>query len=1219
LSFVHLHCHSAYSLFEGTTTPQTLIAMAKRLKMPALALTDRNNLYGAVHFYTLAQKAGVKPIIGMEVDLDDGSTLVLVARNFDGYKNLCHLATVLRLQSDPEAFPPAGFDDEEEEIPPWEAGVWGVPVFGFTPKTKIAPITISRPPKETRLPRELILSGRHVRGLIALSGGGRGLVNSLVMRGKTQSAARAAGMLSSAFGEGNFFIELQATCEQDRQAIPSLVALANNLNIPIIATNNVLYARPEDEATAQALASARNGARANHMQDMRLQVEEGGSRDFPGRGEDVGSERYFRSDEEMARLFTGYPQALANSHFIADQCNLELPVGKPLFPSVEIPSNETPYSRLWKLCFAGATRRYRPLTGPPIARLKYELEVIDALGFCPYFLVVHDIVRFAHSRDIPIMARGSAANSLVAYVLDITQVDPLQHDLLFERFLNPSRAEFEMPDIDLDLCWRRRDEVLRYVYERFGRDHVAIVGTYITFRQRSAWREMAKALGISPERINRVAGRLHHAVSPEEALDGSDDLPVLRGIVEAPMDGQDDYDPALANANLDTLSQKLRDGREREALQLCKAIEGLPRHAGMHCGGVVITPTPIADLIPLQRAARDPSLAITQYDKNAIEAMGLVKMDLLGSRALTALVDALHASGLAQGKGDVQRSLDTIPFDDAATYRMMAQGETLGCFQLESPGMRALLKWLRPRNLNDIAIAISLFRPGPLEGGFLETFMRRRLGQEPVTYHHPAMQPILEETGGVILYQEQFLKLAHTLAGLGLGDAEKLRKDLGKARTPEERTRLGSWFIAGAIERGIDQIQAEKVWDVIAGYTGFGFCKAHACSYALTAYRSAYMKAHYPAEFLASVVNNGGGYYGPNVYLEDARRLQVELLPPDANISGAWCAVPAPPRSRSIRLGLQFIKGLSERTIAALVGERQNRGRYNSLPDLMGRVEMKPQEVEALVKVGACDNLGNDANMPIISAVEGDLGEVMGATYVPALTRKQMVWLLPSLLSLRKSKGAFYRARNNTAATHIHLLKATGSDGASMQMAMGEFDLTQSSEGPKILGNRLGHIEAPDVDDYTLQEKLRLEQKVIGFSVSRNEMELYGDTLGKQGVTNSSELAQHSGREVTIAGVVVAGRRHTTKGGEPMLFFTLQDVNGIIETVLFPEAYKENGGVLANGGYGPYLVRGVVQVSGTGRGIGVLPPADLRPADAASIKMHPVVIASEVRLLIIEE
>jgi DNA-directed DNA polymerase III PolC len=1212
MGFVHLHCHSAYSLFEGTATPQTLISMAKRLKMPALALTDRNNLYGAIHFYTLAQKAGIKPITGMDVELDDGSNLVLLARNFDGYKNLCHLATVLRLKSDPEAFPPAGFD-EDEEIPPWEDGVWGVPVFGFTPK--IAPISISRPPKEARLPRELILSGRHVRGLIALSGGQRGLVNSLVMRGKTQSAARAAGMLLSAFGEGNFFIELQATCEGDRQALPSLVALANNLNIPIVATNNVLYARPEDRATAQALAAAHNGARVHRAQDMGLEVEEGAT-DFPSSREDVGSERYFRSDEEMAQLFSDYPQALANSHFLAEQCNVELPIGKPLFPSVEIPSNETPYSRLWKLCFAGATRRYRPLVGPVIARLKYELEVIDRLGFCPYFLVVHDIVRFAHSRDIPIMARGSAANSLVAYVLGITQIDPLQHDLLFERFLNPSRAEFEMPDIDLDLCWRRRDEVLHYVYERFGRDHAGIVGTYITFRQRSAWREMSRALGISAERINRVASRLHHAVSPEEALDGSDDLPVLRGIVEAPLEGQDDYDSTSAGANLDTLSQKLKDSKEREALQLCKAIEGLPRHAGMHCGGVVITPGPIADLIPLQRAARDPTLAITQYDKDAIEAMGLVKMDLLGSRALTALVDALHASGLAQGKGDVQRSLDAIPFDDPATYRMMAEGETLGCFQLESPGLRSLLKWLRPRSLNDIAIAISLFRPGPLEGGFLETFMRRRLGQEPVTYHHPSMQPILEETSGIILYQEQFLRLAHDLAGLDLGDAEKLRKDLGKTRSPEERARLGSLFVAGAIERGIDQLQAERVWEIVAGYTGFGFCKAHACSYALTAYRSGYVKAHYPAEFLASVVNNGGGYYGPSVYLEDARRLRVELLPPDANSSGAWCEVPT--GTRSIRLGLQFLKGFSERTIAALTLERRSRGRFHSLPDLMSRVEMKPAEVEALVKVGGCDNLGADANMPRITAFEGGLGDAEAAAYMPALTRKQMMWLLPSLLSVRKSKarGTFYRARANADVDSIRLsMQATGSDGLSMQMMMS--DLVQgSSDSPKILGSHLQHLSVPSIGEYSLAEKLHLEREVVGFAVSRNEMELYGDHLAEEGVVRSCELAKHAGREVRVAGVVVAGRRHTTKDGNPMLFISLQDVDGLVEVVLFSEAYKAHGEVLANGGYGPYVVRGLVQVSGKGRAIGIQPSPDLRPTDAASIKMHPVVICNEVRLLI---
>ncbi len=704
MGFVHLHCRSGFSLLEGTATPHALVRRAKQLKMPALALTDHNSLYGMVDFYTHAQKAGIKPIIGMDVDLDDGHSLTLLARNMDGYRNLCHLATVLRLHSDPEVFAPAGFgdgevgeyEDEDNEILPWDDGMWGVPVFAFTQKpVPIVPTGSTRRTgnagKEPRLPREMLLSGRHSRGLIALSGGKRGGVNSLVMQGKTRQAARVAGMLLSAFGEGNFFIELTAHDEADSSAMPALVGLANDLGIPIVATNDVLYLGREDAPTALALAlaAARKGVRGvrglhgvhevhevHEVQGSPMQVGDGTQRaadaskaeastewNVEGRseiGREVGRERYFKSAEEMAKLFGAYPQALANASYIAERCNVELPLHKPLFPSVDLHPGETPFSRLWKLCFAGATRRYRPLTKPAIARLKYEPEVIESLGFCPYFLVVYDIVRFAHSRDIPILARGSAADCMVAYVLGITQIDPIEYDLLFERFLNPSRAEFELPDIDLDLCWRRRDEVLHYVYERYGREHVAIVGTYITFKLRSAWREMAKALGVPMERINRVAARLPHILQAEgeseredqeeneEEFDRVEDRVEGSENVLEP-DEQGRRSPSDTGATGDF---SLRDKTERAAFELAKAIEGLPRHMGMHCAGVVITPqaTPIADLVPLQRAARDPSMAITQYDKEAIEAMGLVKMDLLGSRALTTLVDAIHASGLIMAK-----------------------------------------------------------------------------------------------------------------------------------------------------------------------------------------------------------------------------------------------------------------------------------------------------------------------------------------------------------------------------------------------------------------------------------------------------------------------------------------------------------------------------------------------------------------------------------------
>jgi DNA polymerase-3 subunit alpha len=1265
VGFVHLHCHSGYSLLEGTAKPQSLISAAKRHGMNALALTDRNNLYGAVPFYIQAQKAGIKPVLGMEIDLDDGSSIVLLARNGDGYRNLCQLATVLRLNADPGALQPPGYDeDEAEEAPFWENGLWGVPVFGFTGKPKKPkPASINIPSaqlqKEARLPRALLLSGRHARGLIALSGGRHGLVNSLVMRGKIAQAAKALGTLITAFGEGNVFIELQLLDEKDAAVLPALVNLANDMSVPIVATSDVLYLTAEDAPTARALAAVRHGIRHKPYSVHTQTMDE--LRGDTALREEVGTERYFKSADEMARLFAEYPQALAalaNTSFIAEQCNLELPLHKPIFPSVGLQSGETAYSRLWKVCFAGATRRYRPLNKQVIARLKHELEIIEELGFSPYFLVVYDIVHFAHSRDIPILARGSAANSLAAYVLGITQVDPLEKDLLFERFLNPSRAEFEMPDVDLDVCWRRRDEVLHYIYERYGRDHVATVGTHITFRLRSAWREMAKVMGVSTERIGYIANRLPHIFELQDEQDDTSEIAEM-GTLESATEYEGYQELVDVQVGVSIGSgvgvgvgnpPKFRDENELTAYHLAQAIEGLPRHSGMHCAALVITPDPLANLVPLQRAARDPSMAITQYDKDAVEALGLVKMDILGSRALTTLVDAVEASGLAKGvDGGLEKCLQTIPVDDERTYRMMAEGNTLGCFQTESPGMRALLKWLRPRNLDDVAIAISLFRPGPLEGGFLETFMRRHLGDEAVSYAHPAMEPILRDTRGVILFQEQFLRLVHTLAGLNLGEAEKLRKELGKTRSAEERTRLGNQFVAGAIERGIDQLQAQKVWEIVSGYSGFGFCAAHAHSYALTAYRSAYMKAHYPAEFLAAQINNMGGYYGPAVYVEEARRLHVKLLVPHMNVSGAWCEVPRNPRgsgkARSIRFGLQFVRGLSEKTIQAILTERSNGGRFHSLLDLMARVEMSPPEVTALVKVGACDDLaamdadgdvGAYAAMPSIMPVRGSLGEVTEVEAVrgpiKALNRKQMMWLLPSLLSaseLRTRRGVARPSSSQKDHAIWTRILATGSDGKGLQVIMGEMNELIEGEhrgrwgwsNAKVLGDinnhqhyqnyqhlSYQHTEVPSLEEYTLAEKLKLEQEALGFVVTCNEMEL----LHVPDAILSGELHKYADREVTVAGVLAAGHRHSCKDGSAMLFLTVQDREGLIEVVLFPDVYKANGETLANCGNGPYLISGRVQVTGKGRGIGIQPPVDLRPTDAVALKMHPVIVAEKI-------
>jgi DNA polymerase III alpha subunit len=597
----------------------------------------------------------------------------------------------------------------------------------------------------------------------------------------------------------------------------------------------------------------------------------------------------------------------------------------------------------------------------------------------------------------------------------------------------------------------------------------------------------------------------------------------------------------------------------------------------------------------------------------------------------------VQASELASNNnagGELEKCLQAIPTNDERTYCMIAEGNTLGCFQLESPGMRGLLKWLRPSNLDDVAVAISLFRPGPLEGGFLEMFMRRHLGEEAVSYAHPSMEPILRDTRGVILFQEQFLKLVHTLAGLSLGEAEKLRKELGKTRSADERARLGNQFVAGAIERGIDQLQAQKVWEIVAGYSGFGFCAAHAHSYALTAYRSAYMKAHYPAEFLAAQINNMGGYYGPAVYVEEARRLRVKLLVPNVNESGAWCEVPRNPKgsgnARGIRIGLQFVKGLSEKSIEAILTERRNGGLYHSLLDLMARVAMSPQAIMALVNVGACDDLasrdddrsGVMPSIPSIAPVLGSMGEATGAEVIHeptmVLNRRQMIWLLPSLLSGGDgARGAIRRSQTGYSVW----TRATGSDGKGLQIMMSELIEGEATGGWRnakvvhVVGDvgdvsNHRHIEVPPIEDYTLAEKLKLERDALGFVLSCNEMEL----VDVPGAVPSSQLRHHADQKVQVAGVIAAGRTHMGKDGNRMLFLTLQDQEGLIEVVVFSDAYKEHGELLASNGYGPYTITGIAQVTGKGRGIGIQPPSDLLMADAdvVSLKMHPVIVAEKI-------
>lgn len=1026
MPFAHLHVHSIYSLLDSTCRLEDLVSAAGEMGLPALALTDRNALYGAIPFYSLCRERGLHPILGLEATMQDGHSLVLLAENEEGYRNLCRLGTVLQSFS-------------------------------------------SAPP---RLPWTALR--HHSRGLIALTGGNAGWITALVRQGDRGRAQRVLGGLLGLMGRRNVLIELQIESPEDIPVVEQLVDLAGEAGLFCVATNDVHFLRPEDAPTHLLLSSIRT---ATHL-----------TQPHPGKPAWSGNRPpplHLRSPQEMAELFARWPRALRNTLYLAERCQVELQVGTPIFPRLALPASETAFSRLWKLAFRGAAERYRPLTPAVLDRLHYELGTIERMGYSTYFLVVADIAAEARRRGIPTIGRGSAAASLVAYALGITPVDPLAHHLTFERFLHPERPD--PPDIDLDFCWRRRDEILDYVYRAYCDSHVAMIGTHNTFHTRSAVRETAKAFGLAPRAAAKILADCWAGL-----LRGGDG--------DAPEDGPAWFDPPDPPA-----------GRLAETVvRAAAAIAGLPHHLSIHCGGVVVSPGPITDLVPLQRSAK--GLLVTQYDMHAVERLGLVKMDLLGVRALTTVADAVEA--VRQG-GDSARTVEAIPLGDGPTYDLLARGETIGCFQLESPGVRALLRRYRPCTLDDVMAVISLFRPAPLRGGLKEVFLRRRDGLEPVVYLLPDLEPamrqrvadILGETYGVILYQEQVLRLLSEVGGLPLGQAEALRRALPGVQDEAERRALRERFAAGALAQGLSKAQAGQVWDLLAGFTGYAFCKAHAASYAIVAYRAAYLKANHPAEFLAAAIENEGGYYSSAAYAEEARRRGLQLLPPHVNtpvLATRGCG-------GAVRIGLRRVRALSARTLGRLQ-EEARLAPFSSLRDLIARVRPGEEEAKALIRIGACDGLGGN--------------------------RAEMVWEL---------------------YTHLPLVWEKAAEG---QLPLGLVD-------PPV------HVQVPALPDFTLEERISLERAILGLAVSGHPLSLYGERLERYRPVSSAVLGTYVGETVIVAGWPIGVRPHRTKQGEWMAFLSLEDRGGTIEVVLFPEVYRSSAGVV--GQEAPHVVRGLVQ------------------------------------------
>lgn len=875
LGFAHLHVHSCFSFQDGASHVEKLVRTARELGMDAMAITDHNSLSAAVRFAKTAEEYGIKPIYGAEVTLEDGSHLVLLAENAKGYSNLSLILTEAYMSMD------------------WKNITR---LLGGRDTNRIKAELGKR-----RLQPEVHLESlkAHNEGIIALSGCMRGAIPVLVLSGRFKQAFELALKYVEIFGADRFYVELENLCIPGNvRLLSSLVELADEVGVGICATNNVHYARKEDFVIHDVLTCIRTLTRLEDIHPERR----------------LNAENYLKSPEEMAALFRLWPEAIRTAGEIATRCESNVLPGGKLFPEFPLPCGTTSAEYLRSLVYEGARVRYGKITPKIESRLEHELSVICTLGYEDYFLVAWDIVRFAKGEGIRFAGRGSAADSAVVYCLFITDVDPIQRGLIFERFLSLERAQ--KPDIDVDFDARRRDEVKRYVRRKYGTEHVATVCTFNTFKARSAVRDVGKVMGISEIDLDRLAKRLPHVYADE-----------IKTAIKK-------Y-PELYNGDI-SFNEYLR------LFEICHDLAGLPRHIGTHLGGLVVSRIPLAEVAPLQVSARGD--VIIQLDKDDVEEIGLIKLDLLSLRMLSAIEDSTSSIGIDLGK---------IPLDDDATYKMINEGETIGVFQLESPAQRALQGRLGASDMEDIIASIALIRPGPIQGNMVEPFIARRRGLEEVTYIHPALEKILEKTYGVVLYQEQVIEIASAIAGFTPGEADRLRKVMTRHRSRAEMDEIGKEFVKKAIQNGVAPDVAETILSYIVGYAGYGFCQAHAAAFADTSYKTAYLLKHFPAEFYAAILNNQPmGFYPPNTICLAARLRGVRILPVDINRSLYEFIV----EDGAIRIGLRQVRGMEEDLAREIIRSRGQAG-YDSLFDFIRRVSIPRDLLENLILCGAFDNI----------------------------------------------------------------------------------------------------------------------------------------------------------------------------------------------------------------------------------------------------------------------
>jgi DNA polymerase III subunit alpha len=1044
--FTHLHVHSHYSLLDGLPKVGQLLDRVEELGMDSVALTDHGNMYGAIEFYQKAKEKGIKPIIGCEIYLafegmldkrpgvdDTNYHMIVLAKNEKGYQNIIKLLTKAHLEG-----------------------------YYYKP----------------RVDEEFLKE--HSEGIIALSACLNGKVSKFILAGKIEEAEKQALRYQEIFGKGNFYLELQdhPNISEQKTVNGALKQIAKKTEIPLVATADSHYLR-KDDADAQ---------------DILMLINTGAKVDDPERLTLKGDDFSVKSAEEMAELFADVPEAIENTQKIADMCNVEIELGKNLLPAFPLPDNKTADAYLKELCYKGLEDKpqYKDSKGgynsapskEAIERLEYELGVIAQTGFAAYFLIVQDFVNWARQKRIVVgPGRGSAAGSIVAYLLTITNVDPIRYNLLFERFLNPERIS--MPDIDLDFADTRRDEVIEYVAEKYGRDHVAQIITFGTMAARAVLRDVGRALGYEYGYCDKAAKLIPFGHTLQDSLDNVDEFQELY--------------------NSDEAAKKLID--------LGQKLEGVARHASTHACGVVIAADPLDTRVPLQHPSQNDASVVTQYEMHAVEDIGLLKMDFLGLKNLSIIEETLKRIYVIRGKNV---DIDTIPLHDLKVYKLLQEGDTSGVFQLESSGMRRYLRELKPTEFEDIIAMVALYRPGPME--LIPDYIARKHGKKQITYVHPKLEPILNNTYGIAVYQEQILQVARDLAGFSYGEADILRKAIGK-KIKELLEEQKVKFVERAVTNGTARNVAVRVFDFIEPFASYGFNRSHAACYATIAYQTAWLKANYPLEFMSALLTMERNDIERTAFvIEESRKMGIEVLPPDINESFAFFS--AVPDKGQIRFGLLAIKNVGEGIVASIIKERKEGGPYQSIQNFITRVatkDLNKKSMESMVKAGVFNTFGE---------------------------RNQLLHNMERLLSI---------ARENQK------VRETGQKGL--------FDSQPQHASPSLT--------LEETEPAKESELLTWEKELLGLYVSSHPLKplkhiLESKALAIRSLEEAMQEIQNTRQQfkfarqrerLRIGGVISSVKKIITKAGKPMMFMNVEDLTDKIEVVIFPSVI-DNYGVL---------------------------------------------------------